>query len=709
MPSEHPQPVRAALASFEQQLARIAQLAFLLAWPPLYAIALGFSAWSWRHRDLLGTLGKNKLNVAQRNQMAVWVAAAAGAVLLVYVAGIVIDRVRRKAFLSLRVIGELNRRGVAVLAVPVVLSLATPGIESSDPVWTVLMAMAAATAVAISAYRWRGPVVPDEPREPGPPTRFGRFVGVAVPVATVLGLLGLWAAYGFFLSRLAVGNHHALNTRTIDLGYYDNVFYNSIHGRPLGCTFVKGGNHASAHFDPILVLFSPLYLLYPRAEFLLILQSVWLGMGVVPAYLLGKRILSSASAGWVMAFVYFLYPALHGANLYEFHSLALIAPLVLWLFYFLEVKRWLPYAFTVLLLCLCREDLPLMLCFVGVYAIVAGRPGVARAGLATIVFSIAYYAVVRGLFMPSKDLLNSGTDKAYSYAYYFDELIPNKRGVADVALSLFTNPMFIVRLAFGDPQKVLYLLLLFVPLGFLPLFAKSARLTLVYGLLVCLLASRKPVFQIGFQYAAMIFPFAFAITPRALANTMDAARERGQGVCPDGMRRGLLCFMLASSFVLSWKFGALVENTSFRGGFGKIARLPLTAKQQGEYADLRRLVDSIEPGASVLVTNRIGAHVSNRRDVYLVYQRKATHYALVEENDLGKQKSWHDDRVKKGEVVLVQRAGSYSLWRTASVAATPAALATATASATAAASATAEPPSPPPGIESLDLGDDGPN
>lgn len=710
--------MRAALQSFEKQVARVTEWAFVLAWPALYATALGFSSWSWRHRSLLATLAKNKLNVAQRLQMAGSAVAAAGVVLLVYLFAMAVTRLRHHAFLPLRVIGEVNRRGAAVLALPFVVALAAPGVESSDPIWTVLLAAFAASLVALTAYRWRSPIRSDEPREPAPPTRFSRVGSMAVSIGTLLGLLGLWAGYGFLLSRLAVGNHHALNTRTIDLGYYDNVFYNSSHGRPLGCTFVKGGTHASAHFDPILIVLSPFYLLYPRAEFLLVLQSVWLGMGVLPAYLLGKKTLSRASAGWTMALVYALYPALHGANLYEFHSLALIAPLVLWLFYFLEVKRWGFYAVTVLLLCLCREDLPLMLCFVGLYAILTGRPGIARAGLATIAFSIAYYALVRGVFMPSKDLLNSGSDKAYSYAYYFDELIPNKRGVVDVALSLLTNPMFILRLAFGDPHKVLYLLVLFVPLGCLPLFAKKARLTLVYGLLVCLLASRKPVFQVGFQYAAMIFPFAFAITPRAIGDVLEATRERGQGVDPAGVRRAILSFMLAVSAALSWKFGALVENTSFRGGFGKIARWPLDPKQREDYADLRSLVDRIEPGASVLVTNRVGAHVSNRRTVYLVYQRKVTNYVLIEENDLSKHRGWHDERVTKGELKLLERRGTFSLWQAVPVApSVPAAAAPSAAASGAASAAASGAPGVPvvpdvshgPSLEALDFTGEEPN
>lgn len=684
--------MRAILASIEQQLASLARLGFSMAWPLLYGASAGFAAWSARHRALVPTLAKNGLSHEQRIQLAFWAAGGLAAVVLVYLVALVLDRLHSRKFRAGEVLRRGNRQLAGLLTLPVAASLMQPGIESSDPIWTVLMAALGAAAVGVSAYHVgadRAARSDDAASKPPRTVVRSRLEAIA----TFVVVAGLWGAYGYALSRLAVTNHHALNTRTIDLGYYDNVFYNSIHGRPLGCSFVKGGNHASAHFDPILVVLSPLYLLYPRAEFLLVLQSVWVGMGVIPAYLLGRAAFERKSGGLAMALVYALHPAIHGANLYEFHSLTLISPLVLWLFYFLQARKWLGYGAAVVLLCLCREDLPLMLCFVGMYAILSPDPGGARAGLATVAFSVAYYALARGVFMPSKDLLNSGTDKAYSYAYYFNDLMPNKRGLGDVLLTLVTNPTFVLRHAFGNLQKVQYLAVVFVPLAALPLVARGGLITMAYGLLVCLLASRKPVFQIGFQYASMIVPFAIAVTPRALVDVSKGVSKRFERLQVARMTRALLAFVVAASVLVSWKFGALIENQAFRGGFGKIARYRLSDSQKAEYAELRSLVDQIEPGASVLVTNRVGAHVSNRRDVFLPHQRKVTNYVLVEESDLGKQKQWHQDRIKKKQLELVERAGRFSLYRAARAQAstTPSPSSSASASPLPSASASAAP------------------
>ena len=64
------------------------------------------------------------------------------------------------------------------------------------------------------------------------------------------------------------------------------------------------------------MILSPLYRLWPRAEFLLALQAVWCGAGVIAVYLIGRYQLGSRAWGLIWAVVYALHPALHGANLW---------------------------------------------------------------------------------------------------------------------------------------------------------------------------------------------------------------------------------------------------------------------------------------------------------------------------------------------------------------------------------------------------------
>jgi hypothetical protein len=412
--------------------------------PVVFAVMAGSAVWALRRPGLVHALDVNRPGAGDVVEGALHALVALVAFCLI-AAGVTRSRRGRGERADLfETMDELGRRLSPLLALPFVAMLRVPGIESDRPNLTLVYIAVAAVLCARGAYAWSAREPPASPRPAGPREAAARY-GAAAAVAA------LWAGYAFVLSRLAITNHHALHTRTFDLGFYDNIFYQSIHGRPLGCSFLKGGHHGSGHFDPILVLLSPLYLLYPHAEMLLVLQAVWLGAGTVPVYLIARRALGSRWAGVAFAITYVLYPALHGATLYDFHSLALVGPLVLWALYLLEVGALQAYFVVLSLALLCREDVPLLMGFVGLRALADGRPRWVRAGWVTIAASVGYLLVVRMVLMPSHELFNGGL-QSYGYAHLYDALTPNHRGALDIALSFVTNPSFAVGLVLTEEK-----------------------------------------------------------------------------------------------------------------------------------------------------------------------------------------------------------------------------------------------------------------
>jgi len=649
------------LHALEEGMERFGASVPWLAWPAVYGICLGIGAWGYRNHELVNALADHKVNYEQRLDIAYHAAGGTAVLALLYLLVITVDRLVGKTWRGVTRINDLNRMLRFLLILPIHVFFQKKGIEQ-DANWVLLLCALAGLSVANAVYHWPRLELDDPEGHLSGDSKLVPLLRRAAPWVAATAVLGLWAYYGYKLSEFAISNHQALHTRTTDLGYYDNIFYQSLHGRPLGCSFVKGGNHISAHFDPILVLLSPLYALYPRAEMLLVLQSVWLGAGVVPVYLMGRSFLGKRRYGLALGLIYVLYPALHGANLYEFHSLTLITPLVLWLLYFLEHRHFKSYAITLVLLLLCREDVPLLATFVGFYAIISGRRTFVRVGYLTVFFCVAYYLFVKTQVMPASGVLNTGSKEGYSYEYYFRDLIPHHKGIKGLLLTLISNPMEVLDFSIGDKQKIQYLLTLFVPLGLMPFFAKRARLMMLYGLLVALLASRKPVYKPHFQYACMIFPIAFAIAPMGLRRLLDDPRTERFGFDRHRLAGATMAFMVTAAFFVSWKYGVLWENTAFRGGFATVARPPLDERTLERYQKLREMVDLIPPGASVTTTNRLGPHVSNRREVYFYRQKEVTHYVLVDLSELGKRRQWHDDRVRSGELEEMKRYGSFVLY-----------------------------------------------
>ena len=678
--------VAASLDDFVSRLA-FAALHWLL-WPVLQAIGLGATIWGFLHLTQITALEGNKLPLPDNLRI---VAAVVGSLLAVGLVHLVVNIVVRRRTGEWRVTevgADLKRRLFPLIALPILPVLTLAKIEQDSPKQTFFYIALFAAAIGVGVYAWTKPAAEEPELGPAAARRRTHRVLAAIAVAAI------WATYGIFFSRLSIVNHHALNTRTIDLGYYDNIFYQSIHGHPLGCSLIKAGYHGSAHFDPILVLLSPLYLLYPRAEMLLVLQAVWLGAGVVPVYLIAFDKLGRRAPAVVLAAMYALFPALHGANMYEFHSLSLLSSILLWLIYFLEKGSRRAYYLMLIPALLCREDVALILCFISIYAILSRRPGSARLGWITIGVSLVYFVIVKKFFMTSADIFMSGKD-SLSFAYYYEDLIPNKNGVAGIVVSVVTNPLFVIKTMVAE-AKIVYLLTLFLPLAFLPFLAKTSRIMLGYGLLFTLLATRTAVFSPAFQYSATLIPFAFALTPIALRQMEDGALPAQLGLDGRRLANAFLGAALASSLLVSWKFGGFLENQSFRGGFSRVAR-GLTPAEKITYAWIDETVALIPVGASVGTTNKLGCHVSNRKDAVFYPGHGPVDYVFLDETEIkGADLDAHNKAIQQGKLVLVARHEKMALFKSTEKKPAPAASGSASASASAPPVAVPPPVVPPP-------------
>ena len=104
--------------------------------------------------------------------------------------------------------------------------------------------------------------------------------------------------------------------------------WSTAHGHPLRMTSLHGDqiSRLAAHVDPILVLFAPLWWLWPSPHLLLAVQAVVIALGAVPVFLLARKHLASPRAALGFALAYLLYPATGWLTLNEFHPVALATP-----------------------------------------------------------------------------------------------------------------------------------------------------------------------------------------------------------------------------------------------------------------------------------------------------------------------------------------------------------------------------------------------
>ncbi len=624
------------------------------------AVGIGLAVWCWRHPPRINDLFANKLAFEEQLQVLEDSLQALAGLVIATLIAVVVHRVVAKRSGFVRIASRAGAWAMLLAAVPSIVASFVPSIETSHPILTLFFAALGSAAVGVAFYR--GLPDPKPPSTVGrdlPSVRRERFARAAVAASLAL----LWAGYGYLFTRVAILNHHAMQSRVTDLGIYDNIFYQSIHGKPLGCSFIKSEYHGSAHFDPILVVLSPLYLLYPRAEMLLCLQSVWLGSAVIPAYLLSRNAGLGRFAALALATTYLLHPALHGANLYEFHSLTLAQVPILWAFYTFERGR-IGFYFVALAVCLLtREDMALFMIFFSVSAMLRHGGRLRRAAAITFLVCIVYFAVVKWKFMVSHDIFNDGNpSEAYGFGYYYDELARGK-GLGGFILSFFTNPVFVVALVFTE-VKLTFLVTMVLPFLFLPFVSKNGRLVLAYGLLFSLLATRPYVFTTHFQYTAPILPVLFALTPDVIARIRTSPAVAALGFSRARLASALVAAIFTASMFVCIKFGGIFDNRSFRGGFTPIVR-QMSPEEKTTYHWVEQTIRTIPPDAAVAVTDKVGSHVSNRRAAYFYGKtHKPFQYVFVDESELSPTDSASvKQQTAAGSLVLMDRHGNLALYR----------------------------------------------
>jgi len=347
----------------------------------------------------------------------------------------------------------------------------------------------------------------DRTSKSNPPPRVSRVSWAAVTVWAFIGL------YLLYFGVMTVRQHDAFQTTAFDLGNVDQAVWNTRHGRPFHMTNIEGlTNRLGTHVEPILLPISLIYFVWGDPRALLLLQTLVIGLGAWAVYLVvnwyGDRLtsrepgtggfgkLSAEVMGVIFALVYLLFPALQSANVFDFHAVALAPTFFLFAFYFLEKEQWGWYALLAVLTMSCKEDMPLMIAMLGLYALVVRRQW--KVGLTTIAVAAAWFLLAVGVIMPYFDT-RGVSPLANRYAYLGDSPL-------EMAATILTRPG-VVLAQLRDAGALSYLRDLLAPVAYLSLLAPQVLMLGLPPLMVNLLSTDGFMHQLeGFHYGATLAP-----------------------------------------------------------------------------------------------------------------------------------------------------------------------------------------------------------
>ena len=301
----------------------------------------------------------------------------------------------------------------------------------------------------------------------------------------------------------AILRYETFKAGAFDLGNMDQVLWNTIHGR-----FFQFTNQAidwygpptrlAIHFEPIILPLSLLYAFHADPRILLVFQTLALGSGALPVFLLTRRYVPE----WpifaaLMATAYLLSPALLGLNIFDFHPVSLATPLLLYAILALTYKHYVWFLIACVLACMCKEDIPLAVALLGILLI--WKYKLPRLGTALIIggllWSFLAFKFIIPHFYPGVQANN------YWYRY---EALGSSPGAA--VANLVIHPWLLFS-TFFTIDRFYYLVGLVRSVGFLPLLAPEWLLPALPSLAVNLLSTDPLLYSGVYHYNAAIIPF----------------------------------------------------------------------------------------------------------------------------------------------------------------------------------------------------------
>ncbi|NWF59784.1 MAG: DUF2079 domain-containing protein [Fischerella sp.] len=430
--------------------------------------------------------------------------------------------------------------------------------------------------------------------------------------STVLLLAGLF----FFLCLLFTLHRYYSFYASFDQGIFNQVFWNNLHGRffqsslssSLSTNVVHAGEVATVyyhrlgqHFTPALLLWLPIYALFPSPVTLTVLQVTLITAAGLVLYVLARQYLQPPLTVMITASFYGAN-AVIGPTLSNFHDISQIPLFVFTLLLAMEKRWWWLFWLMAVLILAVREDAGVGLFGVGVYMILSKR--FPRAGFGVCVLSFGYMLALTNLIMPlfSKDI--SQRFMLERFGQYADG---EEASTLEIIWGMISNPLrLIVELVTPIDRTIKYLLGHWLPLAFVPAVAPGSWMIAGFPLLKLLLGKGESVLAITIRYALTVVPGLFY-------GSILWWSQRQQKFKPSLRRFWVVCICLSLFFTFTSN-----PNRTFYFLIPDSVKpwIYVSLPQQWQHvAQMRPLLAQIPSNTSVSATTYLVPHLSSRREI----------------------------------------------------------------------------------------------
>jgi uncharacterized membrane protein len=294
---------------------------------------------------------------------------------------------------------------------------------------------------------------------------------------------------------IKLSQHYTFRTGTFDLSMYDSALSNTLKGNFMYTPWLER-SYFSEHFAPILLLLLPFYLVHDSAVTLVIIHAIATVLAVLPLYHFAAEKLSHRSVAFCIVVSYLNYEYLLHGFLFDFHMEIFIPLLMFSAFWFLYRNAPVQYFITLVLLLMCKEDIPIYMFMVGGYACLRAKKW--KLGIPTMLISVAWALFAWKIAIPM-----SYPDGVRT-SHFLGRWAHYGQTYTQVAWGLFTHPTEIFGELFWKNSMHLV-----SPLGFLPLADPVAFFLSLPPLLLNITSNFDIQKNLYAHYALPLLPFLF--------------------------------------------------------------------------------------------------------------------------------------------------------------------------------------------------------
>jgi len=404
---------------------------------------------------------------------------------------------------------------------------------------------------------------------------------------------------------------------------FEQAIWNTTQGRIMADSrFNFTGSVFGMDWMPLLFFFVPFYAIIPSAHTLFFLQIVGTALGAIPVYWIARDKLASKTAGLGFGLAYLLYPVMLHGVLNPFQVRLFSVTLLLFAFYWYEKGNRLWFWVAALVAVLARSDVAFVIAMFGIYGLLTRKKWpdvVAPLGVGLAYFALSTFVLVPAFAYPGAFAPPTGpiTDPMQCWpcgispqlAYYGNL---GKTG-PEIIWHVVSDPVNTFQIMF-TPEKVVYMLLLLVPLLFLPLLSARPLILSLPILALNLLSNRPAQYDYQHHYSLLLVPGLFAAAIYGTSNVgswwrkrVDRAQPKHEEGQHPASRRAVLGIALA---LVVW---GVIMQVPYKN---PAVRAFLFPEPPATVTAANELVKMVPSEAKVAVSSKLAPHLLPRQYIY---------------------------------------------------------------------------------------------